>query len=324
MAVMPQTLSSSEMQKHPFATPLTCPVCSGCITAPTEQVELVCMACDRAFPRSRLDWFYSFYDHAPLQNRSLLSDEEPILNPAMTSFAVAVTTRTICETLLKCRPNTVLDIGCGDGGYSEALSDLYTCYLGLEPSEIPTPKRMRKQPGENVILVHNDPSKPLPVAENSIDLVMFLASYDHIPNRSEAVAQAWNALRPFGFMLITMTNYGFWAKRLLNFFIGREIAKQEHDHFCVHNPKTLANEILSSQRIGEVFWCEADNIYIPNSQATILYGNRFVLTVANRLLRFTLSSLLRQRHSGSTMTVIFRKLPALTSTIAVNELLGDE
>jgi SAM-dependent methyltransferase len=211
------------------------------------------------------------YDHAPLQDRSLLSDEEPILNPAMTSFAVAMTTQTIREALRKCKPNTLLDIGCGDGGYSEALSDLYTSYLGLEPSEIPAPKRLRNPPGENVILVHNDPSKPLPVAKNSVDLVMFLASYDHIPNRKEVVAQAWEALKPFGFLLITMTNYSFWAKRLLNFVLGREVAKQEHDHFCVHDPKTLANEILSSARIGEVFWCQADNIYIPNSSATIFY-----------------------------------------------------
>jgi len=311
--ILEETINASEAREKLLATSLKCPACSGCISAPKERVHLVCMACGREFPLNRLDWFYSFYDRAPLQNRSLLSDEEPILNPAMTSFAVAVTTRTIREALHKCRPSTVLDIGCGDGGYSEALSDLYTCYLGLEPSEIPTPKRMCKQPGDNVILVHNDPSKPLPVTENSIDLVMFLASYDHIPNRNEVVAQAWDALKPFGFMLITMTNYSFWAKRLLNFFLGREVAKQEHDHFCVHDPETLANEILSSQRIGEVFWCEADNIYIPNSRVTILYRSRFVLTVANRLLRFTFRSLRRQRHSGSTMTVIFRKLPASAS-----------
>ncbi len=305
-----ETLNASEIQRNPLATPLTCPVCSGCISAPTERIELVCVACNRVFPLNRLDWFYSLYDHAPLQDRSLLSDEEPILNPEMTSFAVAMTTHTIREALRKCRPNTVLDIGCGDGGYSEALSDLYTTYLGLEPSEIPVPKRMRKRPGENVILVHNNPSKPLPVTKNSIDLVMFLASYDHIPNRDEVVAQAWDALGPYGFMLITMTNYSFWAKRLLNFVLGRQVAKQEHDHFCVHDPKTLAKEILSSARVGEVFWCEADNIYIPNSSATICYRSRFVLTIANRLLRFTISSLLQQRHSGSTMTVIFRKLPA--------------
>src|SRR5580658_1410986 len=245
MAEMLETISVNEVLRDSVVTPLTCPACNGCVRTSTEHDELVCLACDRAFAVDPRDGFHAFYDLAPMQNRSLLSDEEPILNPAMTSFGVPLTVHTIREALRKCQPKTVLDIGCGNGGYADALSGLYTSYLGLEPSVIPTSRRMGKQLGEHVILVHNDPSKPLPVTKNSFDLVMFLASYDHIPNRNELVAQAWDAVKPFGFMLITMTNYGFWAKRVLNFILAREVAKQEHDHFCVHNPKTLEDEVLS-------------------------------------------------------------------------------
>ena len=314
MAEMLERISAAEVQQHSVVTPLTCPACAECICAQSDRSELVCPACGRVFAVSSLDGFYALYDLAPMQNRSLLSDEEPILNPAMTSFGVSLTVRTIREALRKCRPDTVLDIGCGNGGYAEALSGLYTSYLGLEPSVIPASKRMGKPLGENVILVHNDPSKPLPVTKNSFDLVMFLASYDHIPNRDEVVAQAWDAVKPFGFMLITMTNYGFWAKRLLNFALGREVAKQEHDHYCVHSPRTLEAEVLSNGRIGEVFWCEADNIYIPNSRAHILYRSRLVLTIANWLLHHTVNSFLRKKHAGSTMTVVFRKLPVPASS----------
>lgn len=313
MAEMLEIISEPEVQKESVVTPLTCPACGECIRIPSDRSELVCPACGRVFAINPLDGFYALYDLAPIQNRSLLSDEEPILNPAMTSFGVSLTVRTIREALRKCRPNTVLDIGCGNGGYAEALSSLYTSYLGLEPSVIPASKRISKPLGENVILVHNDPSRPLPVKKNSCDLVMFLASYDHIPNRNEMVAQAWDAVKPFGFMLITMTNYSFWAKRMLNFVLGREVAKQEHDHYCVHTPSTLEAEVLSNGRIGEVFWCEADNIYIPNSRAQILYQSRLVLTVANWLLRHTVTSFLRKKHAGSTMTVVLRKLPRLAN-----------
>jgi SAM-dependent methyltransferase len=315
MAEMLGTISVNEVQMDPLVTPLTCPACNGCIRTSTQRGELVCVACDRAFAVDPLDGFYALYDLAPMQNRSLLSDEEPILNPAMTSFGVPLTVHTIREALRKCQPKTVLDIGCGNGGYADALSGLYTSYFGLEPSVIPTSRRMANQLGENVILVHNDPSRPLPVTKNSFDLVMFLASYDHIPNRNEVVARAWDAVKPFGFMLITMTNYGFWAKRMLNFILGREVAKQEHDHFCVHNPQTLEDEVLSSGRIGEVFWCEADNIYVPNSRAQILYQSRLALTIANWLLRHTVNSVLRKKHAGSTMTVVFRKLPVPESSL---------
>jgi SAM-dependent methyltransferase len=290
--------------------PLTCPTCNGSMSVLADRSALLCPSCGARFPLDTNDWFYRLSNDEPLQERSLLSHQEPALNPELTSFAVSLIVRTLREAVRMCDPQTVLDIGCGNGGYAESLYGLYTSYIGIDPSEIPTWRRLRKRPRENVILVHTDPLKALPVTKGSIDLIMLLASYDHIPNRQEITTQLWGALKPSGFILVTMSNYAFWPKRLLNFILRRQVLRHEHVHFCVHNPTSLAAEILSGGRDGELYWSEADNIYVPNSQFRLFYKNRTLLACANWLLRSVIHGLLGLRDCGSTMTVVIRKSTA--------------
>jgi SAM-dependent methyltransferase len=224
----------------------------------------------------------------------------------MTSFSVGIVAAGLRRAIKACDPNTVLDIGCGSGWYSFSLRDCYTTYIGLEPSDIPQDRRLCEAPPRNVLLVHNDPVKPLPVADASIEMALFLASYDHIPNRRGMLEEVWRVLRPGGFILITMTNYGFWAKRLLNVLSGQQLAKAEHDHFCVHDPRTLEEEVLEFTG-AKLVRCDADDIYLPNSRLRLLYRSQFLLGIFNRGLRFLVHDVLACSNSGSTMTLVFQK-----------------
>ena len=211
------------------------------------------------------------------------------------------------RVLATCNPENVVDIGCGGGDYSFVLQGHLHFYYGLEPSPIPKGRVLEERPANNVVLIHTDPAKPLPLVAASAGMVMFLASYDHVPNRAQVLQQAWAAVKPGGYLLINMTNYGFWAKRILNCLVHGRVARHEDEHFCVHDPDTLEAEVLANCPGAERFTCHADYIWVPNSPLTVLYRSRRLLQGANFFLRCCIHDLLRQRNAGAVMICVFRK-----------------
>lgn len=82
----------------------------------------------------------------------------------------------------------VLDVGCG----SNRLVREHGCGVGVDVF-----------PWQGVDLVIEDAGR-LPFADESFDCVTFLASLNHIPNREQALCEAYRVLRPGGRVLITM------------------------------------------------------------------------------------------------------------------------
>lgn len=291
----------------PFAAVIVCSSCGGGMIAHTRLLQ--CQECGREVSQTLEDWFYMFTEGLPKQGRSLLVHEQPMTNPWITRFAVDLNISELQTVLARYRPNSVVDVGCGGGEYSEALAGQYRSYYGLEPSPIPENRRLSHRPPENVILIRNDPARPLPIRKGSVDMVMFIASYDHIPNRTQVLLQAWNALKPGGHLLVNMTNYGFWAKRALGSVLRRPVARHEHEHYCVHDPSTLDAEVAANCSGATMSDCRADYMYVPNTPLTWLYRSKSVLKAANWLLRTALYRILGCEHWGSPMICVFQKRP---------------
>lgn len=288
---------------------IACPTCDGGMTACPGLLQ--CQKCGREVRQSSEDWFFSLRDALPAQGRSLLVNEERSANPWIVTFGAGVNSGELQGALAKCQPNSLVDIGCAGGDYYAVLKDQVGFYYGLEPSPIPDARKLRSRPPDNVILVHNDPAEPLPIGACSTDMVTFLASYDHIPNRLEVLRQAWQSLRPGGHLLVCMTNYGFWAKRVLNAVFKRRMALHAHEHYCVHDPSTLHAEVTANCSGATMSDCRADYTYIPNTPFTWLYRNRTLLAAVNRVLRAAIHGALGCERAGSTMICVFRKdLPA--------------
>ncbi len=290
---------------------LTCPHCGAGRIARLARAGLAaplgCLDCGVVVERDGRDWFYSFGRSVLTQDRSLLVHEGRPGNPGMTRFAYNLNAAPLRDAVRQCSPRVLLDVGCGNGAYHELFRGLFTRYYGLEPSPIPAERRSASEPPPEVTLVHHDPAIPLPVRVSSVDLTLFIASYDHIPNRTEVLKQAWQATKPGGFLLINMTNYNFWAKRLANTLTRGSRFKHSGEHVCVHTPRSLADELRTAVGPAALVLCQADYLYVPNTPLTVLYRSRTILEVANRLLRLLMVRILRLSNAGSSMILVFQR-----------------
>ena len=298
-------------------TILTCPNCINIplsILAFQDNLDLICSNCKITVKRDNRTGFLDFRPLLlnPQQQQSLLEQQcqDFYANEAFKDFTLGLNNSHLLEAFDYCKPNVLLDIGCGTGGFSKLLSGRYQKYYGFDPSDIPRNLPPTQSINVNIILAHNDLNKPLPVINESVDTISFLASYDHIPNRGPCVQDLWQKLKPGGFMLVNMTNYGFWVKALINMITGKKLFKNEHEHFCVHNPDTLIKEISTFVPNVEVVFEDADFQYIPNlpQRLGFLYPNVAIAKFINSAVRIFLHKILRLKNRGSVMTVIFKKI----------------
>jgi SAM-dependent methyltransferase len=268
---------------------------------------LRCSRCRSQYTMDTADGFFSFQQGAAGQDRSLLVHEVPASNPHMIAFGWPINATHLRAAVSNFEPQTILDIGCGNGGFYDTLKDLCTSYYGLGPSPIPEVRRCRLRPSQDRTLVHNDPHRSLPVAKGLVDMVLFLASYDHIPNRTEVLREAWRTVKPGRHMLINMTNYGFWAKRLANKICGKRSLRHEEEHFCVHDPRSLTREVCTNLDGAKLVLCDADYMHVPNSPFRMFYRSKTILRVANWLLRVVIHDWLRRSECGSVLICVFHK-----------------
>lgn len=304
-------ISSKTPLKNEMEKILYCPRCLRGYLQRNESSSTTCSACNTHFPQNPTTFFYDFRSQVSNQERGLLVEQEINFygNEIFKDF-VRTNTRKRCEEAIKqLKPKNILDIGCGSGLLAERLKGVFSSYIGYEPSDIPNGMSFAFPLPTNIFLFHDEADKKLPVHDQSLDLVLFMASYDHIPNPGPVVREAWSKLEPGGNLMIVMSNYEFWVKSIFNFLGGKEFFKHDHEHFCVHSPESLTKEILRfipDARLKEI---DANDLYIPNLPKSIsfLYFSYGWLVFLNGFLKFIFNSIFRFKHRGSTMILVFTK-----------------
>jgi SAM-dependent methyltransferase len=269
------------------------------------------MTCGTQFARNNTTKFYQFFEEKQKQERSLLEHQEQdfYTNEVFKTVSLEANTKALKATVKNISPKYLVDIGCGTGGFAIELAGLYENYLGFDPSSIPEGINLTAEPPSNVMLIRNDPELSYPLMDNSVDLVAFIASYDHIPDPKPVVQDLWKKLKPGGFMLINMTNYGYWLKTVLNKVIRKQLYKHDDDHFCVHSPESLIKDIQAFVPDAKVEQIAADYRHIPNlpKSAGFIYLKPFTAKMINAVLKFFVVHLCRVKHSGADMIVVFKK-----------------
>jgi SAM-dependent methyltransferase len=286
-------------------------LCSKCDTLLSlEKNVLKCPKCGNQYNKLSSGYFdFRPGGSQPDQERGLKSHMEVgfYCNDKFQNFLSDSNLEHLKKALVKIDHKKILDIGCSNGCMFEAFNGCEE-YYGFDPSDISSISNCVKK--DSVFLVHNDVERSFPVKEESMDGVTLFASYDHLPAPAPVIKDAWSKIKPGGFLLINMTNYGFWLKALINKISGKRLFKNEHEHFCVHDPKTLEKEVGSFIDSWEVVDVDSDFVYLPNLPKKIswMYFNQCYIRILNRFAYFLFHKLLRMKNRGSLMTVVFRKL----------------
>ena len=94
----------------------------------------------------------------------------------------------------------VLEVGCGDGRLTGELSSISDSVLGLEPDPASIDKaRHLLESGIKLVLGSGE---SIPLADNSVDTVVFSLSLHHHPDPDNALAQARRVMKGQGRILV--------------------------------------------------------------------------------------------------------------------------
>lgn len=273
-----------------------------------------CTDCNSVWVRNTNDCFYDFSGGGVNQDKGLLIQQEDLYFYTSQKFrrlCLDISFNAVRDTLRKYTPKTVLDIGCGAGGYGVSMPELYDHYYGLEPSPIPAGETMHPLETDKITLIHYNPDRPLPIYDNSVDMVTFIASYDHIPDPGTVVKETWAKLKPGGHFMILMTNHGFWAKKLIKIFAkNSSLVHNPEEHFRSHDPESLDAEIKGFLPEAKLEYADANIILVPRLPKILafLYFSKYLLLSVNYLLKIFCGDVLKNKNLGSVMIVLFKKL----------------
>lgn len=291
-------------------TILSCPVCATRLQGSPK--TLYCSQCRRNHVAGPNGFFDFRNKDAPKQSKGLRADMDfgYVKEGAFSTFLSESILLDIDAFFSTLPTKTVLDIGCGNANLADLILQYADNYYGMEPSDANTYDGEYNSVIKKRYLIHNDAERMLPVINDSVDAVTFFASYDHIPYPRQVLADAWLKLKQGGYLIVTMSNYGFWLKALLNKISGKQLFLNEHEHYCVHSPATLTEEIRSFVNNIEVHTVIADSIYLPNlpGKFSHLYFSLDQVYSLNRLVYKMIHSVSKNKYLGATMIVVFKKI----------------
>jgi tRNA (uracil-5-)-methyltransferase TRM9 len=135
-----------------------------------------------------------------------------------------------CLDFIRSLKNTdvVADVGCGNGRHLLPCAENCSYAVGVDISRKLLRIVQKKLPNKsifNVSLIHAD-AVQLPLADNSLDAVLFIASLHNIPgkeHRSHALQEVARVLKPNGFALISV--WSRWQDMYWSYFMKQFIIR---------------------------------------------------------------------------------------------------
>lgn len=106
----------------------------------------------------------------------------------------------ITEMFSQLPKGRVLDLGCGDGQYSNQLAEQGFVVQAADMD------KSRFKFHDRIAFDHCDLSKPLPFEDHSFDYVLFLETIEHLKNPFAVVNEISRVLKPNGTLIISTPN----------------------------------------------------------------------------------------------------------------------
>lgn len=106
----------------------------------------------------------------------------------------------------------ILDMGCGNGSYTERLADGFDRVAGVEVEEQRLDEfraRVAARPDADRFDLRLESAEALSDPDETYDAVIAIETLEHVVDHGRAAAEAFRVLRPGGALYITVPNRGF-------------------------------------------------------------------------------------------------------------------
>lgn len=148
----------------------------------------------------------------------------------------------------------VVEIGGTTGHLFDQIREVVGTYTNIEPGEPKVDRAMLDRLADDRYQAVRCSAEDLPIADGAVDLVLALASLDHIPDVDLALSEIRRVLRPGGSAIITLNNRGSWWKQMLS---GTELLKARElaiaaDHYFQWTATEATARLASHLTIREV------------------------------------------------------------------------
>lgn len=134
---------------------------------------------------------------------------------------------------------TVLDLGCGAGEFSEALLTAGAMPIGVDVAREALRRAQERLPGADLRLWRD--GEPLPLEDGSVDAVWAGEVIEHVADVARWLSEVRRVLRPRGALLLTTPHHG--PLTLLGLALSpRRFAEHfepRSDHVRFFSPRTL-------------------------------------------------------------------------------------
>lgn len=118
----------------------------------------------------------------------------------------------LLDAIRPLRGGRILDMGCGNGSYTERLADGFDQVTGVEVEEARLEefrRRIAERPDVHRFDLRLQSAEDVDDADGSYDAVIAIETLEHVVDHERAAAEAFRLLRPGGAFYITVPNRGF-------------------------------------------------------------------------------------------------------------------
>jgi ubiquinone/menaquinone biosynthesis C-methylase UbiE len=114
------------------------------------------------------------------------------------------------------RPLDILEIGGGSGAFFERVRDLTRTYVNVEPGHVPLSGEALARLADDRYMCVKCSAEEIPLPDESVDVIVSVASLDHVPDYRRALAESRRLLREGGRLILTLNNRRSWWKKVLS------------------------------------------------------------------------------------------------------------
>lgn len=118
----------------------------------------------------------------------------------------------LLDAIRPLRGDRIVDMGCGNGSYTERLADGFERITGVEVEEVRLDEfraRIAGRPDADRFDLRLQSAEALEDPDGSYDAVMAIETLEHVVDHERAAREAFRVLRPGGAFYITVPNRGF-------------------------------------------------------------------------------------------------------------------